>query len=274
MNEITSRIKIGVKIPFKILHMSDTHYAEANENDCARKNELAAMRHKYFLDADENLKFACEKVAETGYPLVHTGDLIDFTSHANFTKAEKFIKDTNCFFAVGNHEFSQYVGEAFEDEAYKAQSSAAVQSVVPQNISFASRVICGVNFIAADNVYYYFLPNFIESLNREAKKGLPIVLCFHTPLYEKSLYNVQMQSGNVPYIIGVPDELLNSCPKDRKLQQQTNETTWRALDYIASETNVKAVLAGHVHINHVGTLYGRIPQIITGTNTLRTVEFY
>ena len=32
-----------------------------------------------------------------------------------------------CFMAAGNHEYSLYVGEAFEDEAYKIQSFALVQ---------------------------------------------------------------------------------------------------------------------------------------------------
>jgi len=57
---------------------------------------------------------------------------------------------------AGNHEFSQYVGEAEEDEAYKAQSFAAVQGVYPNDLVFASRIVHGVNFVAVDNTYYRF----------------------------------------------------------------------------------------------------------------------
>ena len=58
--------------------------------------------------------------------------------------------------AAGNHEYSLYVGEAWEDAAYRNQSLATVQEAFINNIRMAARVIGGVNFVALDDGYYLF----------------------------------------------------------------------------------------------------------------------
>ncbi|MBO7608640.1 MAG: hypothetical protein J6S96_00355, partial [Muribaculaceae bacterium] len=72
--------------------------------------------------------------------LLHTGDLIDFVSEANLDAAARHYLEGDWFVSSGNHEFSQYVGEAKEDEAYKQQSYQKVQEAYPNDLTFCSRV--------------------------------------------------------------------------------------------------------------------------------------
>ena len=99
-------------------------------------------------------------------PIFYTGDLIDFVSHKNLEAAQALLKDTDYFMAVGNHEFSLYVGEAFEDEAYKMQSYDFVQKHFKNDLTFANREMHGINFVAVDNSYYRFTLSQLEKLKR------------------------------------------------------------------------------------------------------------
>jgi metallophosphoesterase len=272
MNKIYLKLQLGIDKPFSFFHMSDTHLALAERIDGERKVILAKERKRYFPYAYKHICEAADECLKTDKFLVHTGDLIDFTSKKNFQIAKKFIKRTNCFFVVGNHEFSQYVGEAFENEAYKEQSSALVQRLTPYDIRFASRIVNGINFVGIDNVYYYFLPDFVDKLKEEAAKDYPIILCLHNPLYEKTLFDNQIQKDNCAYLVGVPDNLISGYPFDRRVQQKANDCTKAALEFISKEKKVKAILAGHLHYDYEGKFAGTIPQIITGKDTLREIE--
>ncbi len=274
MLEEKTLIDIGLKKSVTVLHMSDTHITHAEPSEGQEKAELAKRRKEEFCDADEQLDYVRGVIRKTGLPLIHTGDIIDFTSRENFAIARRFISDTDCFFAVGNHEFAQKLGEK-EDEDYKAQTAPEVKKLVPYDIRFASRIIGGINFVAIDNAYYYFLPDQTDRLKREVQKGLPVVLCLHVPLYEKSLYAKQseLSAESVGSLCGVPDAYTNAYPEFRRLQQHTDAATARMIEYIAGETLIRAVLAGHLHYDYTSTLFDRVPQIVTGKSTLRTVEF-
>ena len=158
---------------------------------------------------------------------------------------------------MGNHEFAQKLGEK-EDEDYKAQSAPEVKKLVPYDIRFASRVIGGINFVAIDNAYYYFLPDSIDKLKRETQKGLPIVLCLHTPLYEKSLFEHQLKVSHDPvaFLCGVPDVYTNTYPDAERLAQKTDNVTLtlggdvtNALVYVKGQESVADVADGKLQLN-------------------------
>ena len=115
MNLIHNKIKIGAEKPFRFLHMSDTHFALADDRDDKRKNDLAKARSGWYSDA-EKVSSEIEAFAKENHlTIAHTGDYIDFVSEANLDRLKKFTEENDVFMAAGNHEFSLYVGEAFED---------------------------------------------------------------------------------------------------------------------------------------------------------------
>ena len=152
------------------------------------------------------------------------------------------------------------MGEAKEDAAYKALSAARVAAVWPNDTSFASRVVNGVNFVAVDDVYYNFTEAQLALMEREVEKGLPIVMLCHVPLHTPGHYADLMRRthGVCSYTAGVPDELIDTWTKerdfppgkewrDRRVQQRADAPTKLFVEYLKAQPLLKAVLCGHTH---------------------------
>ena len=272
MNIITISINAGADKPFRLLHISDTHLTLADERDNERKLKLAADRSRYFPKAEELLADAERLSQSEGITIVHTGDLIDFVSEANLDRARSFTEKNDVFFATGNHEFSLYVGEAFEDEAYRNQSLAHVQKSFPDDLRFCVRVINGVKLIGIDDGYYRFDEPQLEALRREADEGLPILLFLHNPLHEPELYKLAMTKGPCAYLTSTPEELMTGYDEYRYRQQKADEITLEATDFIKTCPLIKAIFAGHLHYDYEGRLTERLPQYVTGIGTNRIIE--
>ncbi len=270
MNPTLTRIAIGLAEPFRALHLSDNHLSLADDRDDERKNLLAQRRQKEFDSARKGIMFHLTEqltyAKERSLPILYTGDMIDFVSHKNLETAEALLKDTDYFMAVGNHEFSLYVGEAFEDEAYKMQSYDFVQKHFKNDLTFASREMGFINFVAVDNSYYRFTNFQLESLKKEAEKGLPIVLMLHCPLHTDELYHLIMDDLHFPcaYLTGTPEPLLKPYDDYRYRQQKPDESTMKFIEYVHGCSAVKAILAGHLHESCESALPSGLMQYITG----------
>ncbi len=275
MKIIHNTVNIGLDTPVRVLHASDTHLTRADLRDGLRKVDLGASRAHGYSEAEDCLNEMSRISHEMNLPIMHTGDLIDFVSYANIEAAKVFMDSNDCFFATGNHEFSQYLGEAWEDADYRNQSLAKVQASFKEDIRMASRVINGLNFVALDNGYYNFDPEHLEFIKEQVKLGLPIVLMFHTPLYERAFYDYSI--GRTPcsaYLVGVPDELMACYTEEHRIRQQrADAVTLEIMDYIANEPLIKAILTGHMHFDYESVFADRIPQLCTDCCTLRVVEF-
>lgn len=271
MKIIKNHIHIGIENPFSVLHASDTHITFADARDGERKVRLAENRIRSFPDAVKNLQFIKEKAIAENKTVIYTGDLIDFVSELNIEKAKEFTDTVDVFMAAGNHEFSLYLGEEKEDEAYRNRSLPKVQAVFRNNIRFSSRIINGVLFVAIDNSYYLIDEEQFFFLREECQKGLPVILCMHTPLYTREFYDAVRKGESVPaYLMSVPDELLQDYSDDRYEQQKQDEITAAAFNYIINCDSVKAIITGHIHMDYVGFINGKI-QIASDVSTLRDI---
>lgn len=274
MELLKTQIHIGLESPVRVLHFSDTHLTRADLRDGERKVQLAEGRKAGFPHAEEVLDFACATAKELDIPIVYTGDLADFVSLANLEAAKQFADENDCFVVAGNHEFSLYVGEAWEDADYRNQSLDMVQACYKNDIRMSSRVIGGVNFVALDNGYYLFDAEQLDFLKREAEKGLPMVLMMHVPLYDPALYDYELR--RVPgcaYLTGVPEEKMAHYEDYRYRQQKADEITLETMRYIADQPLIRAILTGHLHMNYEASYADRMPQIFTGNCAVRVIEF-
>ena len=276
MNLIPTKLKIGLDKPLRFLHMSDTHFTLADDRDGKRKTDLAWARTNWYSEA-EAVSGEIEAYAkENGLLITHTGDYIDFVSEANLDRLRKFTSENDVFLAAGNHEFSLYVGEAFEDEAYRNISLATVQACVPNNIRFDSRKINGVNLIAIDNGYYLFDQAQLDALKKEAECGLPMILFMHTPLYDPELYQIMGDHNclrEAPYLVATPDELFEGYSEYRIRQQKADAVTRETVEYIKSQPLIKAIFCGHIHefVSETNLTDG-VKQYISNFENVRLVE--
>ena len=266
MNLIKSTLEIGLEKPVKLLHVTDTHLALADERDNERKHALSNR-----LGNPDKEKFLLQHIAyakENCDLLVHTGDLMDFVSYANVDCAREVLKNDIIFFIAGNHDYSQYVGEAWEDSAYRMNSYMEIMRMgglgVP--LLFNSRIVGGVNIVGIDNSYYLFEDWHIHRLKEEVRKGYPVILAFHDPLFEQSLYDrhLELVPGECTYLVGCDEEHLLTYSEFRAVQQRPDAPTLRMIEYIKSEPMIKAILTGHLHFSFESNITDTLPQYVTG----------
>jgi 3',5'-cyclic AMP phosphodiesterase CpdA len=264
MKLIRSTVNIGLEKPVRLLHVTDTHLALADERDDERKHELSKR-----LGDPNKEKYLTEHIAYAGQNcdlLVHTGDLMDFVSHANVDRAREILRNEHIFFIAGNHDYSQYVGEAWEDDAYRMNSYMQMGYGLGVPMFFNARTVGGVNIVGIDNSYYRFADWQLWRLRREAEKGLPIVLAFHDPLFEQSLYDrhVEWFPNECTYLVGCDEEHLLPYNEFRAVQQRPDEATLRFIDYVRKEPLIKAILTGHLHFSFESNITPTLPQFVTG----------
>lgn len=131
---------------------------------------------------------------------------------------------------------------------------------------FTSRIAGGINFVGIDDAYLQVEDWQIKRLSMEVKKGLPVVLFVHAPLFEQALYDrsVAYWKDSSAYLVGCDEEYLIGYQEILAMSQRPTDTTMRFVEYINKEKRIKAILAGHVHFNFESRLPGGIMQYVTG----------
>ncbi len=258
-------VHIGLEKPFSVLHISDTHFTAAYPDENEKKQKLREVRTKTFGGRQEeafrdSLAWAKKNVDY----VVHTGDLIDWQSRANYDLVKKYLGTDICC-ALGNHEFSHsmWLDKEERSEAYKATSRAQLTDTFGCDIELQSTVVNGVNFVTIDDVYGYVTARQVERFAAEVKKGLPIVLCMHVPFISDEIWlahekfwkpNRKFTSAAVPNARG------------DYLRQKTDVVTRDFIAYLKKEPLLKAILAGHLHITMQDRFSPTAMQYIVGGN--------
>ena len=268
---LKSEIRIGLPAPVRFLQITDCHVSlwdEYDKQEDPDKPGLAENRRREFDGGCEGqtehlYEQSLDYARRENLPVVCTGDLVDFLSHANFEYMDKTLADIDYIYAAGNHDFCHFVGRAKEDYAYKWEKIETVQPHVKQNLIFDSRVIGGVNFVTMDDTYYLFTDGQTELLRAEAAKGYPILLFLHVPLYTEKHYAYQRSMHDCGYLTAAPAEALATFSEHRRIQQTPDDATLRAVEYIENEPLIRAVIAGHTHNNWEEPLPSGTMQYIT-----------
>ena len=244
-------IDLGLKEPFSILHISDTHLTATYPHEPKVKQDLKRIRTQTFGGRQEEALADSLAWAKGNVDYVlHTGDLIDWQSEANFDLARKHYGGIPLG-TMGNHEYSpsMWLSEQKEtkDDAWRAKSAAKLSAAYPFDISFHAQTVNGVNFVMIDDVFGGVSARQVELFAAEAKKGLPIILCMHVPFITPHIWRAnckfwtnadrKLRSAAVPEAGG-----------DYKVQL-TDPVTKDFIAYLKGERLLKGILAGHLHIS-------------------------
>jgi predicted phosphodiesterase len=237
-------IDAGATSPFSILHISDTHFTAAYPHEPESKQMSRIRRTRTFGGhQEEALRDSLAWAKDNVDYVLHTGDLIDWQSEANFDMMKKFFGD-NTIAAVGNHEFYTYdPGEKHTwQEPFKERSWKLLKDVCPADPRFNTRIINGVNFVCMDDVFGTVQPDQVEKFHAEVKKGLPIILCMHVPFITPFIWRAQKKFWK-----GGKDSKFRSAeiPKaggDYKRQHE-DSVTREFIAYLKKETLLKGILA-------------------------------
>ena len=273
--EITqTTLKIGLPKPVRVLHVTDTHVALTDDRDdercrrtierCQRVNNDpdGAVKIQHLRDAVEYANAHCDL-------LVHSGDFLCNVAILSIEKTREALEASkNWLLVAGNHEFTRYGFDAWEDETYKLGAYPTLERIIGRDLLFTSRVVGGVNFVGIDDSYNQFQDWQLWRLKREAQKGLPMVLFMHVPLFEQSLYEKTMaiNKNDCCYLVGCDEEHLMPMSEFRAVQHRPTQATLRMINYINSEPLIKALLTGHVHFDYESRLPGGAVQYVTHQN--------
>jgi len=270
-------LEIGATRPFSILHISDTHLTEAYPHEDQVLLRQKAMRAAIFGGRQEEaLRDTLAWAKKNVDYVIHTGDLIDWQSEANFDLVKKYCGDA-FFGSLGNHEFKTVSVTGYNetyDAAYRARTAAKLAAVYPFDISFHSQVVNGVNFVTIDDVYGTVTPAQVERFQAEVKKGLPIILCMHVPFHTEAIWRATVRfwrNANKKFAsAAVPEP-----GSDRKRQMEDPVTR----DFIASlksEKLLRGILCGHEHFTMQDRFSPTAMEYLVGGNFMfhgREVQF-
>lgn len=272
-NHVVTKLRLGAEKPFKFIHISDSHVTLADEREEQKKQELAESRSVHFKGPVSILDSVRDYANKNNTFVVHTGDLIDFISEKNYEFATEYASSCDLFFAAGNHEFANYLGE-HEDNEYKARSAERVNACFKNNIFFDTKVVNGINLIAVDNSYHQFEAWQLERLKEEVKKGMPILLFMHAPIYDEATYDCMINRlhNKCAFLMNVPDELVDLYPEELHYHHRATEVTKEAYKLILEEPLIKAVFAGHIHFAFESQPNETTKQFVIGGAHARIVE--
>ena len=260
-------IDAGATAPFSILHISDTHFTAAypHEPECKHMSRIRRTR-TFGGRQEEALRDSLAWAKDHVDYVLHTGDLIDWQSEANFDMMKKFFGD-NIMAAVGNHEFYTYdPGEKHTwQEPFKERSWPLLKDVCPMDPRFSSRVVNGVNFICIDDVFGTVQPDQVERFHAEVRKGLPVILCMHVPFVTPHIWRAQRKFWR-----GGKDLKFRSAaipePSADYRRQQEDPVTRDFIAYLKTEKLLKGILAGHLHITVQERFSPTAIQYVVGGN--------
>ena len=241
---VNHSVVIGVERPFSVLHVTDSHLTLVDKADDECAMNQAPWRAKTFgFKQVEILEEMVAYAQREQLPLLHTGDLIDFHSRANLRYVREKFASHCALMCVGNHELSRYleweIGEweqRIRSVEYREFCKLKAAPFYPFDLTFASRVIGGVNFVAFDDSLGWIPEAVFDRFEQEVKKGLPIVILVHMPLYapETEALSLKMWGADA-HLPGSP-AWAQKYPK-----------TFAFVERIRRERQVKAILAGDLH---------------------------
>ena len=261
-------VSAGATAPFSILHISDTHLTEAypDEPDADGKLKSKERRTRTFGGRQEEaLRDSLAWAKENVDYVLHTGDLIDWQSQANFDLVKKYYGGA-MFGSMGNHEFYTYLpGEKMTgQEPFKERSWPLLKAAYPVDPRFSAQTVNGVNFICIDDVFGTVQPDQVERFHAEARKGLPIVLCMHVPFHTDGIWRCDCK-----YWGGVNRKYRNAAipdPAGDYKRQKEDPVTRDFIAYLKGEKLLKAILAGHLHITVQDRFSPTAMQYVVGGN--------
>jgi predicted MPP superfamily phosphohydrolase len=254
-------IDAGATKPFTLLHISDTHLTAAYSDDFPYAVRQVRRRTKTFGGRQEEaLRDSIAWAKEHVDYLVHTGDLIDWQSRANFDLVKKYFGKAGpmMFGCIGNHEHLHGLnGKKHSDQERKAAFDQMASSF-PFDVKFSSTVVNGVNFITIDNSVGPISADQARRFEAEVKKGLPIILCMHCPFVLRGVIHAgkRFWRGDKRYKL-IPD--LTNWREDFKKNKDF-------VAYLRAQPLLKGILCGHGHCGVVDQFSPTAKQYMVGAN--------
>ncbi|MBR6557000.1 MAG: metallophosphoesterase [Clostridia bacterium] len=249
---LSAAVEIGLPEPLRLLHITDTH---VNLPGPGNPTEEAYT---------ENFAAAIEYAKAQDLFVVHTGDLTVYNTPENYAFAKRMLSEVDHICIIGNHDLTLPGKVGHNDPVMGAKVLPEVQAYFEHDLTFSSRIVGGVNFVSLNNIHYRIKPWQVERLQAEAKRGYPIILLLHIPLFDSEEAKIMADKGRkCPHMLTPPEQYRAVYGEHTWARQCADADTLDAVRYIGSEPAIRAIFAGHLHERHDGICDCGKRQIIT-----------
>ena len=264
-------INVGAKKAFRALHFSDTHLNFMSAAEQVNEGAKRAFKNRVpvFPQSLVNFQATVDYARRNGLVMLHTGDLVDYESEANYAIAGRMFGNmADLHFAIGNHEYWNPKGGKSRDEIRER-----VRKAIPADLQVSSRMLNGVNFVAFDDANNNVSAEVCRRVKAEFGKELPVVLMMHVPFYTPRTFKWSFDTlgcgerAGTADITGVPAEIVRA--KYRANQVDYNiprEPTLELMEFLKKQRSLKAILCGHMHTAFSDRFSDTATQYIVGGN--------
>jgi hypothetical protein len=261
-------IHIGLPQPFSVLHISDTHLTACYPHEPPHKVEFAQRRLWGFGGRQEEaLQQSLIWAKGNADLLIHTGDLIDFQTEANLDLVKRMFGESQPLAAsMGNHEYQRRNPDEpiRTTTEYNDLSAEKLSAAYPFDISVQSTVVNGVNFVTMSQVYGFVTAQQVERFAAEVKKGLPIILCMHVPLFSEHIWRIHERYWPNRWkkfrAATLPD------PRGDYKRQLEDPVTRGFVASLKKEPLLRGILTGHLHVTIQDRFSPTAMQYVVGGN--------
>lgn len=245
----------GCPLPVRLWVIGDTHFALHDDRDAAYADQYARMA-QWPAEKEPFEAMLAKARKERPDILVLVGDNISFPTIANVEYLKSALDDCGLpwIYVAGNHDwhFEGDTGSDLEQRAHwiEKRLKPLYQGTDPL---MASCVVKGVRLVMIDNSAYHVLPEQLAFYRSEAKKGDPVCLFTHIPLW---------QPGWDVCTCGCPSWGAATDPywqieRRERWAARLMPSTFEFREAVLSTSNLVGAFAGHVHALQVARQSGQ-----------------
>lgn len=250
----------GISKDYEVWFMADSHIIIPDENATEQVRAYEAERMPVFANdtgvasADIFAEFIAQANEEKPDLILFGGDILDFPSEQNivFLKEELGKLTVPYLFVMGNHDWT-YPWEYMTPEGIE-KYRPLVEEITGMD-SYAGIVEWeDIVFLAIDNSSNQIAPEAMPVIDQVYSTNKPIVLVQHVPFSTENLIARAKEDWNSPVTLGM--QVHGGIPVNA-----VSDTVYK--DVLGDESQIRLVLAGHVHFSYMEQMSESTTEIIT-----------
>ena len=262
-------IDLGLGKAFKAFHFSDTHlnFFDAVDFSAAERPKKDHFHRRWvrFPQAVQSFYASLDYAKRRNLPLLHTGDLVDFTTDGNDRFLGHNLNGLDLHYAIGNHEYQTRAPEHYDPEPEKPRKR--MQKFFRGDLSVSSRIIGGANFVALDNARLNVREETIAGVKAEFERPFPVVLMCHIPPFYTAKFLENSAQAKYRIARGLGQDVRREDYKPgRNVWDFYDQKTRDFWTWVQAKPKLKAILCGHTHIAEIDGFSETAQMYVAGGN--------
>lgn len=242
--------------PCRIFHITDVHLCECDERDPELLGYMKSRKKAFGEDLEKNFAELLKTAEREKVDWVMlTGDLLDMPTMANLDLLRKKLKGFQkpWSFTLGNHEWSS---------KSRLEWRKKIESVLKVSLGFQKIELPGLTCVLLDNSDYQIESGSLARLFEVEKGSENLMVFMHIPLSLPGLRVKTLEKWKTPILVADPDWSGESRKAWGNVEKDT-DATLEFKDWVFSSKKLRAIYAGHLHLDHQEEVRRGVFQFVT-----------